>query len=115
MADTTNPADLLDAVAYLRKVRMRQDMSTVEQLRAEIDLVCGFVESIPSDRLDPWHRITLYADRWHLAHPVTCDLERCPFDAVAAGWSEQPGPLGAYEWSDPDDWGWWPEGAWPGQ
>jgi hypothetical protein len=55
------------------------------------------VESIPADRLNPWHTVTLDSG-WHLAHPVTCDLSACPFDAVARSWSGAPRSEGIYRW-----------------
>lgn len=97
-----SPEDLLDAAAHLRKVRMRHDMSTVTQLAYEIDLLCEFVQSIPPDRLVPWHTVTL-GRTWHMAHPVTCDLAACPFDAAARGWVAPPGADGVYRWHAPDN------------
>ncbi len=59
-------------------------------------------ESIPVDRLAPWHTVTIKAAAWHMAHPVTCDLYHCPFDEVAQEWSEMPAPVGVYRWHRPD-------------
>ena len=97
-----NPADLLDAAAQLRKVRMRQDMTTVAQLAYEIDTLCEFVQSIPHDRLVPWHTVTVTPATWHMAHPVTCDLAACPFDAKARKWPGPPAPYGTHRWEDPN-------------
>lgn len=48
------------------------------------------------------HLVTVDADGWHIAHPVTCDLdEDCPFDGAAQGWSDPPA-AGVYPWHDWD-------------
>lgn len=70
-----------------------------------IERLLGFIESIPADRRHPWHTVTLNRTGWHLAHPVTCVLEGCPFDRAvriwAQDWDTSPLPDGSYRWADP--------------
>lgn len=59
---------------------------------------------LPHDRAEPWHTLILKGDkRWRLVHPLHCDLNDCPFDAVAEQWAEPPAPDGRYRWEQPDD------------
>jgi hypothetical protein len=60
---------------------------------------------IPDDRRYPWHVVTIKSDGWHMAHPITCELASCSFDAVASDWNKAPDELGTYAW---DDNGWRP-------
>ena len=63
-----------------------------------IEAALALVASIPADRLNPWHTVTVKPTTWHLAHPITCDLAVCPFDGVAQEWAEMPAPVGVYQW-----------------
>lgn len=64
--------------------------------------VLALSEPVPPDRLNPWHTLTVAEISWHLAHPITCDLAACPFDAVARQWPGPPLPAGTYQWDEPD-------------
>ncbi len=57
---------------------------------------------ISADRLNPWHTVTFDESGWHLAHPITCQLADCEFDAAARQWPEAPGIPGRYRWEEPD-------------
>jgi hypothetical protein len=58
---------------------------------------------IPNDRLNPWHTVTIYETHWHMAHPITCDLTSCEFEAEAKNWDGPFDALGVYRWDD-DGW-----------
>lgn len=67
-----------------------------------IEAALALVASIPADWLNPWHTLTVGHEAWHMAHPVTCDLKACPFDAEARVWGEPPADCGVYRWHTPD-------------
>ncbi len=74
--------------------------------------IVDFVESIPADRLNAWHTVTVHSSGWHMAHPITCDLANCAFDGLAqAEWTEAPHAEGVWQWLDFDDnpWEWQPD------
>lgn len=60
------------------------------------------------DRLNEFHTVILDQSGWKLAHPMTCDLAACPYDAIAHSWDSQPRTDGTYEWHHatdrPADW-----------
>jgi hypothetical protein len=68
-----------------------------DETLAALDLA----ESIPADRLNPWHTVTIDIRAWHIAHGVLCDLATCPFDAQARKWAKAPVAVGVYRWHDP--------------
>ena len=72
-------------------------------LPGALDRLLVFAESIPKDRLNPWHTVTLDGTGWHLAHPITCELSSCQFDAEARDWREAPAAHGIYRWDEPDN------------
>lgn len=64
---------------------------------------------VPADRLDPWHTIRLDPERYHITHPLDCDLiNGCPFEDAAQTWEGPPRPVGVYRWhnaaDDPTRW-----------
>ena len=54
---------------------------------------------IPADRRHEFHVVTVKEDSWHMAHPITCELASCVFDAAAQEWDEPPYALGIYHWT----------------
>lgn len=64
----------------------------------DLSVLLDFFDAIPADRLNPWHTVTLDDIGWHLAHPITCDLSACPFDAEARAWPSAPADHGVYRW-----------------
>lgn len=66
-----------------------------------IEAALALVASIPADRRQPWHTVTLKEESWHIAHPITCDLATCRFDAIAQEWDEPPADIGVYRWHSP--------------
>jgi hypothetical protein len=68
-----------------------------------IDPLTGRYWVISNDRLNAWHTVTIYETHWHMAHPITCDLATCVFDAEASSWQsplDLPGGPGVYRWDD---------------
>ena len=82
--------DLLEAA-------LTRELGNVHETLAALDLA----ESIPADRLNPWHTVTIDSRTWHIAHGVLCDLATCPFDAQARKWAKPPVAVGVYRWHDP--------------
>ena len=73
-----------------------------------VDPASGRSWRVPNNRLFPWHTLHLLANRWHIAHPITCDLPNCEYDAQALQWTEPPDEPGTYRW---DETGWEPMGV----
>ena len=68
-----------------------------------VDPLSGRSWRIPTDRLNPWHTVTINDDGWHMAHPIDCQLDGCLFDDEAQRWTYQPAPNGKYRWQQYDD------------
>lgn len=103
-------AEVIEARSPVAAKTLWIDVLTTAQKRdAEIRRLQGIVDSIPADRLNPWHTVTVHADGWHMAHPISCVLAECPFDGLAqAEWSEPPHAEGVWRWHAFDDepWEW---------
>lgn len=103
--------DLAADIAALRlvadTVKVRKDTTGLVTFMTDRLLMLGrvldLVESIPADRLQPWHTVTVRPDSYMMAHPIHCELTACPFDVVARRWQSPPRPLGVYRWHQPDD------------
>ena len=81
----------------------------VHALADEIERLQAIIESVPVDRWNPWHTVTIRKGSWHMAHPITCVLDDCAFDGLAqAEWDQPPHDVGVWRWHDFDDepWDW---------
>jgi len=84
--------------AWLKSGRLMPDDRTAW----DVCVVLDFLDVIPAERLNSWHKITYTPDRWHMSHPVSCDLTECPFDEEVESWMEGP-EYGTYRWHDPNE------------
>ena len=99
---TTTDGQLAETVARLRAHFDGETVISPAWIMHDTKVLLELVESIPADRLNPWHTVTFDDSGWHLAHPITCDLADCEFDAVARQWPDAPGVPGRYRWDEPD-------------
>lgn len=101
MADPDLAANIARLRAMARYLPYSDGFSAEDE--EALGLVLDLVESIPPDRLNPWHTLTIKPASWHLSHPITCDLITCPFDAIAERWPDPPAAPGVYHWHHADD------------